>query len=211
MHDICEKEAEFCLNDFRKLIANSGGKCALVSMPNILSLYIINPLWQFMSGIRYDADNDELKLLQKLLTELFKSIDMMGCLFSHFPALQYIAPEASGYKSFIKCHNNIHRFMRMEVDRHKKNFIPSDEPKDLIDAYLQMIYTGNEVHESFTEQQLLAVCLDMFMAGSETTMKTSDFMLLHLVRNISIQKRARKELDSVVGRDRLPTLDDKPK
>ena len=53
--------------------------------------------------------------------------------------------------------------------------------------------------------------MDMFMAGSETTSKSLGFEFLYLLRNPEIQKKAQEEIDSVVGRDRLPTLDDKSK
>ena len=138
MTEICENEAEFCVNDFRKLIENHGGKSVTVNMPNILATYILNTLWQFMAGIRYDVDNKEMRYLQGILSDLMKSIDMKGALFSHFPFLQYIAPEASGYENYVRCHKNIHDFMRKEVERHKRNFNPSDEPRDLIEAYLKV-------------------------------------------------------------------------
>jgi methyl farnesoate epoxidase/farnesoate epoxidase len=215
MIEMCENEAEFCLNDFRKLIESRGGKSAIVTMPNILTSYILNTLWQFMAGVRYDKDNEELRKLINMLNDLFKSIDMKGALFSHFPLLQYIAPEASGYNSYVRFHNNLHAFTRAEVERHKKTFNPSDEPRDLIDAYLKVLYagddTGEKVHESFSELQLLAVMLDMFVAGTETTDKASNFMLLNIVRNPSIQKRAFEEIERVVGKDRLPKLSDRPK
>lgn len=215
MKEICEAEAEFCLNDFRKMIETNGGRCVTVTLPNIHALYILNSLWQFMASVRYNPDNEELKLLQKILDDLFKSIDMTGALFSHFPCLQYIAPEASGYNSFVKHHNNLHKFMRKEIEKHKKNFNPTDEPCDLIDAYLKALYsgdeTGSQIHESFSELQLLAICLDMFMAGSETTMKSLNFMFLHLVRDSVIQKNARLEIDRVIGRHRLPKLEDRVK
>lgn len=219
MKEICESEAEFCLNDFRKMIEDNGdggGKCVTVTMPNIHALYVLNSLWQFIASIRYNPDNEEVKVLLNILNDLFKSIDMKGALFSHFPLLQYIAPEASGYNSFVRCHNNLHNFFRKQVEKHKKNFNPSDEPSDLISAYLKVLYTGEDddlgkTHESFSELQLLAICLDMFMAGTETTMKSLNFMFLHLVREPSIQKKARQEIDRVIGRHRLPTLDDRVK
>lgn len=216
MQEICENEAAFCLNDFRKLVESQGGKSAIVVMPNYFCVYILNTLWLMMAGIRYDKDNKDLKILQDILCELFASIDMMGALFSHFPFLRYIAPEASGYTRFVTSHKKIHAFMRREVENHKKSFKPSDEPRDLIDAYLRVLYSGDEnnngqIDESFSELQLLAVCLDMFVAGSETTNKSINFMFLHMVRNQDIQEKARQEIDNVVSRNRLPTLDDRAK
>lgn len=214
MREICENEADFCLRDLRRLVRQSGGNSAVVSMPDYFSVHILNTLWLMMAGIRYESDNQDLKLLQNLLTELFANIDMMGAPFSHFPFLSYVAPEASGYNSFVACHNNVHKFVRSEVENHKKTFNPSDEPRDLIDAYLKVLYSGDEngkVDESFSELQLLAVCLDMFMAGTETTNKSTNFMFLHLVRNPDVQEKARREIDAVVGRSRAPTLDDRVK
>lgn len=216
MREICENEAEFCLNDLKRLVEQQGGKHVSVVMPNFFSVYILNTLWLMMAGIRYDSDNGDLKLLQGILTDLFASIDMMGALFSHFPFLRFIAPKASGYSSFVSCHNKIHAFVKREVENHKKTFNPSDEPRDLIDAYLKVLYSGDEnnngkIDESFSELQLLAVCLDMFMAGTETTSKSVNFMFLHLLRNPEIQIRARREIDQVIGRSRLPTLEDRVK
>ena len=62
----------------------------------------------------------------------------------------------------------------------------------------------------FSEEQLLAICLDMFIAGSETTSKSLGFCFLYLVRNPEVQKKAQNELDRVVGRSRLPELSDRP-
>lgn len=214
MREICQNEAEFCLKDLHKVIEKQGGKCATIVMPNYFSVNILNTLWLMMAGIRYESDTEDLKLLQDLLSDLFTSIDMMGALFSHFPFLRFVAPSASGYTSFVSCHNKIHAFVRREVDNHKKTFKPSDEPRDLIDAYLKVLYSGDEnengkIDDSFSELQLLAVCLDMFMAGTETTNKSVNFLFMHLVRHQDVQEKAREEIDRVIGRSRLPTLDDK--
>jgi cytochrome P450 len=57
----------------------------------------------------------------------------------------------------------------------------------------------------------MAICLDMFMAGSDTTNKSLSFAFLHLLRSPHVVKKAQEEMDRVVGRDRMPTLADRPK
>nr|CAD7450965.1 unnamed protein product [Timema bartmani] len=52
--------------------------------------------------------------------------------------------------------------------------------------------------------------MDMFMAGSETTSKSLGFGFLYLLLFPEVQKRAQAEIDAVVGRDRLPSLNDRP-
>lgn len=53
--------------------------------------------------------------------------------------------------------------------------------------------------------------LDMFVAGSETTNKSIGFAFLYLVRKPELQTRIQKELDAVIGRERKPRLEDRPK
>lgn len=55
----------------------------------------------------------ELKTLQNLLTELFANIDMVGCPFSQFPVLRYVAPEASGYNQFLQIHQRVWAFLKV--------------------------------------------------------------------------------------------------
>ncbi|XP_047115409.1 probable cytochrome P450 303a1 [Schistocerca piceifrons] len=181
---------------------------AVVAMHDVFGVYVLNTLWSMLAGIRYSADDLELKRLQGLLTELFANIDMVGCLFSQFPMLRFIAPELSGYKQFIYIHQKVWEFLKAELDKHKATFKP-DQDRDFMDVYLKTLLSDNS-KTSFSESQLLAICMDMFMAGSETTSKSLGFGFLYLLLYPEVQRKAQKEIDAVVGRDRLPRLSDRP-
>ncbi|XP_055599071.1 probable cytochrome P450 303a1 [Uranotaenia lowii] len=208
MGEIIGNEAAFARQDFYDLIKAGNGK-AYLKMQTIFSVYILNTLWLMMAGIRYTKENKDLKHLQTLLHDLFASIDMMGALFSHFPFMRFFAPRFSGYQQFVDIHNHLHTFIGKEVENHKKTFNINDEPRDLMEVYLKILESNEEKPESFTQDQLLAVCLDMFIAGSETTNKTLGFAFLYLIRQPETQKLVQKEIDEVVGRDRQPTLEDR--
>lgn len=62
---------------------------------------------------------------------------------------------------------------------------------------------------SSTEEGLIATCNDFFVAGGDTTNNTLSFCLLYMVLHPEVQSAVRKELDSVVGQDRRPSLEDK--
>lgn len=51
----------------------------------------------------------------------------------------------------------------------------------------------------------------VFIAGSNTTLATTRVALFNLINNPHVLAKARAELDSVVGTDRLPSLADRPK
>lgn len=209
MLHLIQNETKFLVEDFRNIVIKNNGK-ALLEMQGIFNMYILNVLWTMMAGIRYNRENEELLKLQNLLNMLMENIDMIGCLFSHYPCLQYIAPDLSGYKSFMHIHKLLHGWIGKEIEKHKVDFNSDNKPRDLMDVYLQVLDDPNK-KESFTERQLLAICLDLFIAGSETTSKTINFAFLYMVRDMHVQEKVHEEIDRVIGRDRLPNLDDRVK
>jgi len=51
----------------------------------------------------------------------------------------------------------------------------------------------------------------LFNAGSDTTVSSMVSLFLALTKYPEVHRRAQKELDSVIGRDRLPTFEDRPR
>jgi hypothetical protein len=58
---------------------------------------------------------------------------------------------------------------------------------------------------------LTAVIRDLFMAGTDTTFNSITFALVYMVKYPHVQRKVQEELDLVVGGDRLPGLEDRPK
>jgi cytochrome P450 len=63
----------------------------------------------------------------------------------------------------------------------------------------------------FLEEQLIVMCMDLFLAGTETTASSLGYFFLYLMQHPEEQEKMRQEIFRVVGRDRLPSLDDMPK
>ncbi|CAK1553950.1 unnamed protein product [Leptosia nina] len=206
MTEISFSEARHLVKDLSKATGDTGS--AEFVMHNFFNTYILNTLWSMMAGIRYEPDDPQMIVLQKLLFDLFAAIDMVGCAFSHFPILSYVAPRASGYTYFIATHEKVWKFLRDEIARHKERFHPSNKDNDFMDVYIRVLNEPGE-KPTYSEGQLVAMCMDMFMAGTETTAKSMSFCFSYLVRNQEAQQKAQEEIDRVVGRDRLPTLEDK--
>ncbi|XP_017774947.1 PREDICTED: probable cytochrome P450 303a1 [Nicrophorus vespilloides] len=206
MSEMIEQEAEVMVNHIKEQMGKKGE--VVLQMDTMFGIHVLNTLWTMLAGTKYSPDDENLIHLQSILNKLFKNIDMMGTLFSHFPILRYFAPEMSGYNLYMQTHKPIWTFINKEIEEHKRTHIPG-EPRDLIDVYLEMINSPDKPG-TFTEEQLLAICLDFFMAGSETTTKSFGFCFLHLILNPEVQKKAQEEIDSVVGRNRTPSLNDRP-
>lgn len=56
--------------------------------------------------------------------------------------------------------------------------------------------------------QLLGVIYDLFVAGMETTPSTLTTAVNLMTKHPHVQRRVQKELDEVIGRDRLPSFSD---
>ncbi|KAL2728797.1 putative cytochrome P450 303a1 [Vespula squamosa] len=181
----------------------------IMSMDNAFGVTVLNTLWRMMAGKRFNTDDETLMYFQKILTKLLHEIDMIGAPFSHFPLLKFIAPKLSGYQLFIETHQQLWSFLYNELKNHKNTFNP-DAPRDLMDVYLSVL-KSKKCSKTFSESQLLAICVDLFIAGSETTSKALSFCFLYLVLFPNVQKKAHEEIDRVIGHRRFPTLGDRPR
>ncbi|XP_017794201.1 PREDICTED: probable cytochrome P450 303a1 [Habropoda laboriosa] len=191
--------------EIKKLAQSNLGM--VIPMDDAFGVTVLNTLWRMMAGKRFNLDDKELTYFQRILTKLLREIDMIGAPFGHFPILRFIAPEMSGYKSFLEIHQQLWKFLKEELDDHSDSF-KSGSPRDLMDVYLTVLKSEN-YSSTFSESQLLAICVDLFMAGSETTSKALGFCFLYLVLFPSVQKKAHEEIDRVIGRNRPPTLEDR--
>lgn len=86
----------------------------------------------------------------------------------------------------------------------------ANDQEDFISAFLKEIEKNKESPGSFSEEQLLVILLDLFLAGSETTSSMLSFVILLLLKHQDIQAKVHAELDAVIG-DREIHLADKNK
>ncbi|XP_015436194.1 PREDICTED: probable cytochrome P450 303a1 [Dufourea novaeangliae] len=197
-------------NEYAEVRRIAGSNPGMVmTMNDAFGVTVLNALWRMMAGKRFNNDDEELTYLQRILAKVMMEVDTFGAPFGHFPFLRFIAPEMSGYKSFLEAHVQIWKFLKNELDNHKNTF-KTDSPRDLMDVYLSVLKSEN-YSSTFSESQLLAICLDLFVAGSETTTKALAFCFLYLVLYPDVQKKAHDEIDRVIGRNRPPTIEDRAK
>ena len=77
-------------------------------------------------------------------------------------------------------------------------------PTCLVEVMLAQQEAG-EISEDMTKD----LCMDLMIAGTDTSAQTVNWFLLLLANRPEIQAKVHEELDSVIGRDALPTVDDR--
>jgi len=61
----------------------------------------------------------------------------------------------------------------------------------------------------YDREELMFTVRDLIGAGMETTSTFIRWSIVVLTNHVSVQERLHAEIDSVIGRERLPTLDDR--
>lgn len=106
-------------------------------------------------------------------------------------------------------------FFQETVDSHRKSFDPNNI-RDLIDNYLLEIQDKTEKGEEALlfngknpDRQMQQIIGDLFSAGMETIKTTLQWAVVFMMHHPNVVKAVQEEMDQVVGRKRLPTLNDR--
>ncbi|XP_019865636.1 probable cytochrome P450 304a1 [Aethina tumida] len=178
--------------------------------PELFYAPLLNSVMQVLASTKYET----MKLINiaKAALRFQRSGDPTGSAISCTPWLRFIAPEFFGYNTAIRENRYILNFLQGVIDEHRKTFIPHDH-RDLIDVYIQEQKDREEQGEvgSFTDEQFLIVILDCMFPAGIAIGHTLNFHFVNLINNPGVQVKMQEEIDRVVGRSRLPTLDDRPK
>ncbi|XP_045207946.2 cytochrome P450 1A1-like [Mercenaria mercenaria] len=111
---------------------------------------------------------------------------------------------------------NIQRILTAREKIHEKYMyrIKETREKDKVRGYVDFLLneqdrqleTGNEVF--LTDETINAMLQELVIAGFITTFSTLSNLFLCLMNHPNYQRKAQKELNRVVGNERLPTIDD---
>eukprot|EP00080_Pristionchus_pacificus_P021492 PDM81512.1 cytochrome P450 [Pristionchus pacificus] len=97
--------------------------------------------------------------------------------------------------------------VREDVAACQASFNEHEDPHCFVHAYMMMGRGRNG--ENLTNDQLINVCNDFYMAGMETTSTTLRWAMALVAANQDAQDRIREEVHSVLGRTREVTMADR--
>ncbi|KAK1371677.1 hypothetical protein POM88_037769 [Heracleum sosnowskyi] len=93
------------------------------------------------------------------------------------------------------------QFLEKILDDHDK---PKEhgQTKDFVDTMLGILKSGDSEFE-FDRSHIKAILMDMFSASAETSATTIEWTLSELLRHPRVMKKAQKELEQVVGLNKM--------
>ncbi|KAK7791197.1 hypothetical protein R5R35_009363 [Gryllus longicercus] len=215
--------AEDTLRDeVEELLALVRGECddqevasrGCVLLPHALHVPFVSLLWSMFAGRRFTrAEHAQVRAVSKAAATFVRNVDPMGGAVSQTPWLRHLAPKATGFHGVKTAGAVLTGLVKAALDEHVKDFNMDEAPRDFIDHYLAQITRdkadGVDCASTFCEEQLQVMGADMLLAAATTTTGTVTFALNWLSRRPALQRRCQAQLDAVVGRARLPSLDDR--
>ncbi|XP_054771827.2 cytochrome P450 2U1-like [Lytechinus pictus] len=162
-------------------------------------------------GKRFDYDDESFQRILAAVFESFEIAELAG-LFNFIPFLRFLP--RSGYRRMLALkgtHDNFMKPMVLKVSEEQKKSRRS--PSCFVEMYAEQMMEAERESpgkHTFTEDNMYRAVADLFAAGTETTATTLKWALMYMVLHRDVQEKIHKELDDVVGRNRLPRLTDRP-
>ncbi|XP_045835569.1 cytochrome P450 1B1 [Meles meles] len=181
----------------------------VVAMANVMSAVCF--------GCRYSHDDAEFRELLSHNEEFGRTVGA-GSLVDVLPWLQrFPNPVRTAFRDFQQVNRSFSNFVLDKFLRHRESLQPGAGPRDMMDAFI--LSAGTEAAEEGSDdggsrldlEYVPATVTDIFGASQDTLSTALQWLLILFTRYPEVQARVQAELDQVVGRDRLPCLDDQPK
>ncbi|XP_072016839.1 cytochrome P450 2U1-like [Amphiura filiformis] len=110
----------------------------------------------------------------------------------------------------LKVQKDINAFFDKLIDEHRELF-NAENPVDFIDLCLKEMDEKPTPHDPYSylhKRNIKGVLNLMFLAGGDPVATTLEWCCLYMTAHPEIQQKIHEEIDSVVGRNRLPLLSD---
>nr|QCQ73702.1 P450 2B-like protein [Dugesia japonica] len=207
--DLVQNECSFLLEELESL----EGK--IIDFSKIIPIYTANIISKFIMNKRFERENPKIARIEKMLSEEIKKKDIIQLLHIMFPKCdtsglfcELIINFTSKWKEFLEIQN----YFKEEIDEHLKTIDFNSEGEDLMDRFLikqNQLKQQNIDVGSFNDWQLIRSSLELFYAGYETTSTTLCWSFLFMSKHQDIQQKVHNEIIEIIGKERLPTMNDK--
>uniref|UniRef100_A0A673BP87 Uncharacterized protein n=1 Tax=Sphaeramia orbicularis TaxID=375764 RepID=A0A673BP87_9TELE len=128
-------------------------------------------------------------------------------LYNVFPRLMEYLP-GRHHKVFGRV-ETLKRFIKKKIREHEETLEPSS-PRDYIDCFLIRLNKEKDLSTSeFHYDNLVSTVFNLYMGGTESTSSTIRFALSVLSKYPEIQEKMQQEIDSVIGQERDPFMEDR--
>ncbi|XP_022137082.1 cytochrome P450 71A1-like [Momordica charantia] len=178
-----------------------------LDLTKILALYANDVLCRMALGREFSGGGEyHLHGFQELLEEYQVLLGgfSVGDLF---PSLAFVNTLTGMKSRLVRTFKGFDRIFDQVIEEHLSPERRSlGEAKDLVDVLLDIQKNGSDDKIPLTMDNVKAVILDMFVAGTDTTFIILDWGMTELITNPKVMERAQNEVRSIMG-DRTVVLE----
>ncbi|XP_065088873.1 probable cytochrome P450 304a1 [Ochlerotatus camptorhynchus] len=194
--------------EHERLFARGG----YVKCPEVFYGCLANVYFQVVCGERFPRkDMGELFETGRYALHFQQKGDDYGTILSYLPWLKDYFPEATNYRILREANIKINELVEAMVNKYLTSY-DENHIRCFLDRYIhEMKKTTPLEGDAFTFQydQLIMILWDMLLPTLSGTAIQLSMLLQRLLLNPRVALKVQQELDDVVGRGRLPTLDDR--
>lgn len=118
-----------------------------------------------------------------------------------FPWLRWLDPQGYEKKQRVllgKTMEMASRFLRERIEE-REITVREERRKDFLDLLIEFKGNGKDEPETLSDHEIKVFILELFFAGGETTSSSTEWAMTELLRHPDLMKKAKAELDYVVG------------
>ncbi|XP_034936051.1 probable cytochrome P450 304a1 [Chelonus insularis] len=196
-------------DDEKKILKND-----LVYFPHILFPACANMIWKVMAGDKLSREeHSKLRQLCLCATRFQKGGDTTGGAISMTGWLKYFG-NMFGFQDFITGNKGIIDFVKRFIDETDDKMLEEKVQKGFLRTYLREMKINKEKNTldndaMFSEEQLIMVAVDFMFPALSAVPAVLGHCIKYMLHNPKVMKRVQKEIDDVIGYERLPGLDDR--
>ncbi|XP_029427429.1 cytochrome P450 2C23-like isoform X2 [Rhinatrema bivittatum] len=197
-----QEEAQYLVEEFRKT------RGVPFNPSFLFGRAVANIICSVIFGDRFVYEDPRFLSLLELVDENFHLLNTHWSQFLNaFPQILKYYPGA--FPSFMRNLQQLKDFVLNEIKTHQQTLDPSC-PRDFIDCFLiKMEQESASSQHVFALENLVSSTIGIFLAGIETVNATLQYGFLILQKYPEIIEKIHTELDLVIGRERLPCMEDR--
>uniref|UniRef100_A0A8C6YBS0 Cytochrome P450 2G1-like n=1 Tax=Naja naja TaxID=35670 RepID=A0A8C6YBS0_NAJNA len=200
-----QEEAQYLVEEIRKT------KGQPFDPTFFLSRTVSNVISSVVFGSRFDYEDKTFLSLLRMINESFIEMstplaqvlyDMYSCIMQYLPGR---------HNRIYYLVEDLKDFIAGKIEANQATLDPSN-PRDFIDCFLiQMEKEKGNPSTEFNLKNLVLTTLNLFFAGTETVSSTLRYGLLFLMKYPEVEEKVHKEIEQVIGPNRLPATEDRLK
>ncbi|KAJ8626016.1 hypothetical protein MRB53_019323 [Persea americana] len=178
-------------------IGRSAKGPSTINMSEVLLTLTNDIICKAAFGSKYGKSGDGDSRFQGILGESQAIILGFG-IADFFPYLEWINKVTGFEEKIHKVFRSLDAFFEEVIEEHLEPTRPKPEQEDFIDVMLR-VQKDTSQGVTLSRLHIKAVIMDMFLAGTDTTLATLVWSMTQLVRHPRVMKKAQEEVRRIVG------------